>query len=146
MVFHGSLSDRKSNQVSRTLLSILADLSNAILWLVSACIPVSSSSSLLYKPSRTVPSAPIIIGITVTFIFHNFLVLWQGLFSLTFILWSTREATSTIRQILFFYHPSVWSSGLNYYNHYLSFSHQFKLLYFSRQVFSGHQESPSYLS
>ena len=34
MVFHKSLSDSKSPQVSRTLLSILADLNNAVIWIV----------------------------------------------------------------------------------------------------------------
>ena len=36
MVFHWSLSDSKSPQVSRTLLSILADLNNAVVWMISA--------------------------------------------------------------------------------------------------------------
>ena len=35
MVFHWSLSDSKSPPVSRTLLSILAVLNNAVLWMVS---------------------------------------------------------------------------------------------------------------
>ena len=35
MVFHWSLSGNKSPQVSRTLLSILADLNNAVVWMVS---------------------------------------------------------------------------------------------------------------
>ena len=35
MVFHLSLSDSMSPQVSRTLLCILADLSNAVVWKVS---------------------------------------------------------------------------------------------------------------
>ena len=52
MVFHWSLSDSKSSQVSWTLLSILVVLNNAVIWMVSG--------------------APIIIGITVTFMFHSF--------------------------------------------------------------------------
>ena len=35
MVFHWSVSDSKSPQVSRTLLSIRADLNNAVVWMVS---------------------------------------------------------------------------------------------------------------
>ena len=35
MVFHWSLSDRKSPLVSRILLSILADLNTAVAWIVS---------------------------------------------------------------------------------------------------------------
>ena len=45
MVFHRSLSDRKSTQVSRTLLSILASLNNAVMWIASARPPTSKSSS-----------------------------------------------------------------------------------------------------
>ena len=39
------LSDNKSTQVSRTLLSILADLSNAFVWMVSTCPFIFKSSS-----------------------------------------------------------------------------------------------------
>ena len=62
MVFHWSLSDSKSPQVSKNLLSILAVLNNAVAWKVSTrlSLPV------------TVPRAPITIGITVTFMFHSF--------------------------------------------------------------------------
>ena len=35
MVFHWRLSDNKSRQVSWTLLSILADLTNAVVWTIS---------------------------------------------------------------------------------------------------------------
>ena len=35
-VFHRRLSDRKTPQVSRTILSILVNLNNAIVWMVSA--------------------------------------------------------------------------------------------------------------
>ena len=63
-----SLSDCKFPQVSRTLLRILADLINAVIWMVSTCLLVSKSSSSLV----TIPIAPITIGITVTFMFHSF--------------------------------------------------------------------------
>ena len=45
MVFHWSLSDSKSPQVSRTLLSILAVLNNVVVWMVSTYPPTSKSSS-----------------------------------------------------------------------------------------------------
>ena len=45
MVFHWSLSDSKSPQVSRTLFSILAVLNNAVVWMVSTRPPTSKSSS-----------------------------------------------------------------------------------------------------
>ena len=50
MVPHWSLSDSMSPQVSRTLLGILADLSNAVVWIVSERPPISSSSRPLNKP------------------------------------------------------------------------------------------------
>ena len=45
MVFHWNLSDSKSPQVSWTLLSILAVLNNAVVWMVSTRPPTSKSSS-----------------------------------------------------------------------------------------------------
>ena len=72
MVFHWSLSDSKPPQVSGTLLSILAILNNAVVWMVSTCPPTSKSSSLFNNPLLTVPKAPIIIGIIITFMFHCF--------------------------------------------------------------------------
>ena len=72
MVFHWSLSDSKSPQVSRTLLSILAVLINAVVWMVSTRPPTSKSSSPFSNPLVTVPNAPITIGIIVTCIFHSF--------------------------------------------------------------------------
>ena len=72
MVFHLSLSDSKSSQVSRTLLSILADLNNAVAWMVPASALISKSSSLLTKPLGIVPNAPITIGNNVTSMFNSF--------------------------------------------------------------------------
>ena len=66
MVFHLSLSDSKSPQVSRTLLSILAVLNNAVVWVVSTRPSTSKSSSPFSNPLVTVPNAPITIGIIVT--------------------------------------------------------------------------------
>ena len=45
MIFHWSLSDSKFPQVSRTLLSILADVNNAVVWTVSSHPVISKSSS-----------------------------------------------------------------------------------------------------
>ena len=66
------LSDRIFPQVSRTLLSILVDLNNAIHWMVSNCPLISKSFCICTNPMVTVLRTPIIIGITVTFIFHSF--------------------------------------------------------------------------
>ena len=105
MVSHWSLSDSKSPQISRTLLSILADLSNAIVWMVSTCPLISKSFSPCPNPLVTALRAPIIIGITVTFMFYSFLnslpkvqvlILLFAFFNFT--LWSAGTAESTIQQ------------------------------------------------
>ena len=67
MVFHCSLSDNKSPQVSWNLLSILADLNNALVWMVSARLLIFLSSSPFTNPLRIIPSPPITITITLTF-------------------------------------------------------------------------------
>ena len=108
MVFHGSLSDSKSPQVPRTRLSILAVLSNAVVWIVSIYPLTSKSSRPFNNPLVTVPNAPITIGTIVTFMFHSFfsslarsMYLSFFSFSFRFILWSVGTAKSTILQILF---------------------------------------------
>ena len=109
MVFHWSLSDSKSPQVSRTHHRILAVLSNAVIWIVSTRPPTSKSSRPFNNPLVIVPKAPITIGTIVTFMFHNFFnslarsrYLSFFAHSFRFILWSTGTAKSTILQILFF--------------------------------------------
>ena len=61
------MSDRKSPQVSMTLLSILAVLNNAVVWMVSTSPPTSKSSKPFNNSLVTVPKAPITIGIIFTF-------------------------------------------------------------------------------
>ena len=75
MVLHWSLSDSKSPQVSKTLLSILAVLNNAVVWMVSTRPPTSKSSRPFSNPLVTVPNAPITIGIIVTCMFHIFFLI-----------------------------------------------------------------------
>ena len=110
MVFHWSLSDSKSPQVFRTLLSILAVLNNAVVWMVSTRPPTSKSSSPFNNPLGTVPKEPIIIGIIVTFIFHSFFSsLAKSRYSsfsshsFSFILGLAGTAKLTIFQILFLF-------------------------------------------
>ena len=109
MVFHWSLNDSKSPQVSRTRLRILAVLSNAVVWIVSTRPPTSKTSRPFNNPSVNVPNEAITIGTIVTFMFHSFFnslarSRYLSFFSLSFrfILWSARTARSTILQILFF--------------------------------------------
>ena len=70
MDFHWSLSDSKSPQVSRILLSILAVLNNVVVWMVSTHPPTSKSPSPFSNSLVTVPSAPITIGIMFHFFFQ----------------------------------------------------------------------------
>ena len=72
MVFHKSLSDSESPQVSRILLSILAVLNSIVVWIISTRPPTSKSYSPFDNPLVTVPKAPITTVLIVTFMFHNF--------------------------------------------------------------------------
>ena len=119
MVFHRSLSDSKSPQVSRTLLSILDVLSNAVIWIVSTRLPTSKSYSPFKNPLVIVSKAPITISTIVTFIFSSFFnslarsrYLSFFSYSFSFILWSAGTAKSTILQILFFFLLIIIRSGL----------------------------------
>ena len=100
MVIHWSLSETKSPQVSRTVLRILADLNNAVVWM---------SSSPCDNPLVTVPREPITIDVTVTLMFPSYFNSPErfrhlSFFSLSFsfTLWSAGTAKPTIRQVLFF--------------------------------------------
>ena len=103
------MSDSKSLQVSWTLLSILTNLNNAVVWIVSTCPLIS-----FINPWVIVPSAPIPNGITIIFMFQRFFSSlarfeYLSLFSLSFdfTLWSAGMAKCSIRDILFFC-PVVW--------------------------------------
>ena len=109
MVFHWSLSDSKSLQVSRTRLRILAVFSNPVIRIVSTRMPTSKSSRPFHNTLVIVRKAPITIGAIVTFMFHSFfnskaksryLSFFEHSFRL--ILWSAGTEKLTILQILFF--------------------------------------------
>ena len=117
-----SFSDRKSPQVSRTLLSILAVLNNAVIWIVSTRRLISKSSRAFNNTLVTVPRVPFTSGTIVTFKFHSFFnslarSMYLSFLShfFTFIPWLAQMAKSTILQILFFFflvdYYKVWSSG-----------------------------------
>ena len=110
MVFHWSLSDSKSPQVSRIFLSILVVLNNVVVCMVSTRPPTSKSSSPFSNLLITTPKAPITIGTIVTFVFQSFFnslarSRYLSFFSLSFsyILWSAGTAKSTILHIPFFF-------------------------------------------
>ena len=67
MVFHWSLSDSKSPQISRTLRSTLADLNNTVVYMALILFLISLTFNLFSKPLGTIPNAPTTIDITVKF-------------------------------------------------------------------------------
>ena len=71
MVSRWSLSDIKSPQVSSNLLSILANLNNAVVWIVSNRPNISKSSSPCTHSLMSVPRARITIGITDCLMFYK---------------------------------------------------------------------------
>ena len=99
----------KSPQVSRTFISILADLNDVVFWIVLIRPPIFNSSSTFSRHLGTVSSVPITMGNIVSLKFHNFLsslarskYLCLFSFSFIFTLWSVGRAKSTIRQVIFF--------------------------------------------
>ena len=110
MDFHFRLSDSKSLQVFRTLLSILTDLQNVLVWMVYTRPLISKSSRHSIKHLVTVPIDQDTIGIAVTFMFIVFLSSlarsrYLSLFSLSFsfTLWSAGTAKFTVLYVLFFW-------------------------------------------
>ena len=99
MVSHLSLSDSKSLQVSRALLTILADLNNAVVWMVFTRPLISKSSCPWINPLVTVPRAPIALGITVTFMSQFFFQFSQ---------WPVGTAKSTIWFNDFFFVDNIF--------------------------------------
>ena len=109
MIFYSSLRDSKSPQVSRNLLSILADLNKDVVRMISTFPLIFKSFSLCTNRLGIVLSAPITIGIIVIFIFHSFissLARSRDLFlfslSFNFTLQSAEMVKSIIQLVLFF--------------------------------------------
>ena len=100
MDLNSCLSSNKPPQVSRTLLSILADLNNSIVWMVFTGSLISNSFSPCTNLLMTVTSAPIM---TPTFmflsVFSSLARSWYlslFLFSFSFPLWSAGIAKATL--------------------------------------------------
>ena len=78
-VFHWSLSDSMSPHISRTLLSIVVDLKNSVVWIVFTRPFISESSSPLTNFLVTVPSASFTIGFTVLLSWIKILISFRKL-------------------------------------------------------------------
>ena len=113
MVFHWGLSGSKSPQVSRTLLTILAVLNNAVVWMVSIRPFISKSTSSFTKPSLTVLKAPITTGskvevLILLFIFFQFY---------SVVSWDCKVKNFASSPVFFFFfflfidYYKVWSCG-----------------------------------
>ena len=120
MVFHWSLSDSKSPHVFGTPLSILGDLNNAVIRIVSTRLFISKSSSVFINLLMTVRRASITIGMIVTFMFFSYISslaksrhLSFFLVSFHFILWSTGTAIPQFWYFSFFFfdYYKIWLSG-----------------------------------
>ena len=72
IISHWRLGDNKTPKVSRTFHSILDNLNDAVVSMVSTRPLISKSSSPCTDPLVTVPSALMTIGITDTYIFPSF--------------------------------------------------------------------------
>ena len=104
VVFLWSLSDSKFPQISRTFLSILGDLNNAVVWMLSILPLISYSFSPFSKPFGPFQAHqfdgyhrhPLVPHF---FFFFSFLASFKYLFIILFysifLLWSTRAANST---------------------------------------------------
>ena len=71
-ISHWSFSDTRSHKVSKTVFSILTDLNNYVVWMVSTHPLFSKTSSLCTNPFVIVSTAPFTFCIIVTFMFHSF--------------------------------------------------------------------------
>ena len=110
IVFHRSINDSKSPQVSRTLLNILAVHDNIVDWMASALPLISKSSSPFNNLFRDCTKSTNHNSRNSHFLFHrlfNFLAIcrYVSFFSISFnfLLWSAETEKLTILQILFFF-------------------------------------------
>ena len=118
IAFHWSLSEGKSPQVSRTLLSILADRSNAVVWTLSTLPVISKFCSHCTNSFGTVPKTSITIDIIITFMFHSFFqfpskveVLHPSFHILSVLFCGPpgQQSPQSCKFSIFFYYYKVWS-------------------------------------
>ena len=107
-VFSQEFSDRKSPQISRTLLSILAKLNKFVVLIISTRPLISKTSRPFIKPFGIVPTAPKKIGIILKFMFLYCYFSFQArsqylsLFLSFFFKFYSGTVKSTIQQVPFF--------------------------------------------
>ena len=53
----------------------MTDLNNVVVWMVSTLPPIYNTYSPFTKPLEIVPNAPVITGITVTFMSHIIVII-----------------------------------------------------------------------
>ena len=102
MVSHWSLSYSESPQISRTLLSILANLNNAVFLMASTRPVISKSSSSCTKPLVTILRTRITIGIIVhvPLFFFNSLARSRYLSFFSLSLNFTQRSTGTVKSTI----------------------------------------------
>ena len=108
MVFHWSFNDSKSPQVPRTFLSILANLNNIVVLIVSTNPLISKSPSPFNNPLVTVPKAPMTTSLSCSTVFFFYSLARSSYssffsFSFNFTLWSAGTAKSTMLRVLFLF-------------------------------------------
>ena len=121
--FYTSLSDYKSPQVSRTLLSIQANLS-AVVWIVSSRPLISKSFRPCANPLVTAPRRPITSSTTVTFMLHSFFNSLKGrgtylsFHFLSILLCGLSRQEVSFRQVLFLLNITRFSGLAEIYHYY----------------------------
>ena len=110
MVFHWSLCDSKSPQVSRTCLRILAVISIAVIWIVFTRPPTSKYSRLFNNPFVIVPFSS---KIGVLILLFTFLQIY-------FVNRRDNKVDRFANPLLFVDYYKVWSSGTTFIYIYLS--------------------------
>ena len=119
LVFPWSLSDITSSQISKTRLSILVDVNNAVIWMFfSLPLPFDCSNPVSNRWGN-VSSTPITLAMAITLMFHSFFnsllrskYFFMFLLSFIFTVWFAGTAKSTTQPLLFFcLFYLVWLSG-----------------------------------
>ena len=109
MVFYWSLSDIKSSQVSKILVSILANLNNGVVWMVLLVLLFPSPLALLpilWWQYRQRQLQLVLLSLLSPTVFFSSLArstyLYLFLLSFSFTLWSAKTTKTSVWRVLFF--------------------------------------------